>query len=73
MAKKKRKLTREEEFDILKLVLDKFLWVGVFILLYGFYYVVESSLQFGLWIVGAGALILVLFSGILIKEYEIVD
>ena len=73
MAKNKKKLTRQEEFDILKLVLDKFLWAGVIILLYGFYQVLEGPLQYGFWIMAAGAMVLVLFTGLLIKEYEILN
>ena len=42
MAKKtasngKRVMHREEEFEIMKLVLDKFLWLGVLIIGYGLY------------------------------------
>ncbi len=70
----KKKLTRSEEFEILKLVLDKFLWAGLFILLFGFYllFTDADSLSRGLWVMGAGAIILVLFMGVLIKEYEII-
>ena len=71
MANNKKTLTRQEEFEILKLVLDKFLWAGVLILLYGFYHVLEGSMQYGFWIMAAGAMLLVLFTGLLIKEYEI--
>ena len=71
--KPKKKLTRQEEFEILKLVLDKFLWVGFAIMLYGLYRTLtESSLSMGLWIMAGGALILVLLMVLLVREYEIV-
>ena len=71
MAKKKKTLTRQEEFEILKLVLDKFLWAGIIILLFGFWHVLEGSMRYGFWIMVAGAFLLTLFTGLLIKEYEI--
>ncbi len=72
MAKNKKKLTRQEEFDILKLVLDKFLWAGLIILLYGLYIIIHNSnLTYGFWIMVGGAFVLLLFMSILIREYEI--
>lgn len=68
----KRHMTREEEFDILKLVLDKFLWLGVIIMGYGFYKIItlNESLSYGFAIMLAGAIILVIFMVLLIKEYN---
>lgn len=73
-SKNKKKLTRDQEFEIMKLVLDKFLWAGLFILLYGFYTILQGAgLQYGFWVMAAGAMLFVLFMGILIKEYEILE
>jgi hypothetical protein len=70
----KKKLSRQEEFEILKLVLDKFLWVGVAIMLYGLYKTVtETSLGFGIWIMVGGAFLLVLLMVLLIREYEVMQ
>lgn len=68
----KRTITRQEEFEILKLVLDKFLWLGVLVMAYGFYRIValSESLWYGLSILAAGAAILLLFMWILMKEYN---
>ena len=68
----KRIITKQEEFEIMKLVLDKFLWLGVIIMAYGFYRLVslDESLWYGLSVLGAGALILLLFMWILMKEYN---
>lgn len=72
MKKSKRKLTLSEEFEIMKLVLDKFLWIATIILIYGIYVVIEkndfvSSLYFFI----TGIVILLLFMIMLVKEYEI--
>ena len=68
----KKKLTRQEEFEILKLVLDKFLWIGFAIMVYGLYKTVQgTSAALGLWIMAGGALILVLLMFMLLREYEI--
>ena len=68
----KKRLTEEQEFEIMKLVLDKFLWLGFAIMAFGLYKVVTDTLQAGFtWIV-TGAIILVLFLVLIVKEYEIV-
>ncbi len=71
----KKRLTRQEEFEIMKLVLDKFLWLGIFILGFGLYRLIISSgtPKENLSIVSAGAFILLLFIWIIVKEYEIVS
>ncbi|MGE0792770.1 MAG: hypothetical protein AB7V77_01160 [Candidatus Woesearchaeota archaeon] len=74
MAKQKQKkqLTRAEEFDIMKLVLDKFLLLGTFIMGLGFYMIIDGSktLSFSFLVLGAGAIILIIFAWILAKEYQ---
>ena len=68
----KRHLTRAEEFDIMKLVLDKFLWLGMAIMGYGFWTLitVSASVWQGLTILLSGAVILVLFMLLLVKEFN---
>ena len=71
-TKLKKKLTRQEEFDILKLVLDKFLWVGLAIMLYGMYRTINDiAFATGLWLMLGGALILILLMMLLVREYEV--
>ena len=72
MPAKKRVLTAEQEFEIMKLVLDKFLWLGtatialgVLVLTLGWETVPNSLL-----IVVAGAIILILFIVLIVREYE---
>jgi len=67
----KKHLSRYEEFQIMKLVLDKFLWMGVLIMAYGFYRMVAfPSISYGLSILIAGAIVLLTFMVIIVKEYE---
>jgi len=68
----KKRLTQSEEFEILKLVLDKILWLGLFIMLFGFWRVINQAVQEGILYLIAGAIVYVIFMIILTKEYEIV-
>lgn len=69
----KKRLTEAQEFEIMKLVLDKFLWLGFIVMGWGMYLslTAESILE-GVWHMIAGAVMLLLFLVIIIKEYEIV-
>jgi len=70
----KKRLTSHEEFDILKLVLDKILWLGFALLAYGYYKLVQliviPNLQ-GITFVVSGAILLAVLMFIVVKEYEI--
>ena len=73
MAKQKKRLTHSEEFEILKLVLDKFLWLGFAVMAFGLFTVLNNDFATGItWIV-VGAIVLILFMVIIVKEYEIVS
>ncbi|HLC70775.1 MAG TPA: hypothetical protein VJI32_02145 [Candidatus Nanoarchaeia archaeon] len=72
MAKHKRRMTEEQEFEIMKLVLDKFLWLGFIVMGWGMYTAISDSMILpGLWYMIAGAVLLILFMVIIVKEYEI--
>lgn len=70
----KKHLTRQEEFDILKIVIDKFLLLGIFLLGYGLFKIIESSQEFavGLAVIIGGVLLLIILTIILVKEYEFI-
>jgi len=70
----KKNLTKQEEFDIMKLVLDKFLWLGIAIMGYGFFRLVTvaDDFVFSFLIMIAGVIVLVIFMIILVKEYEFI-
>jgi hypothetical protein len=69
----KKRLTEDQEFQIMKLVLDKFLWLGFVVMGWGMYVsLTAESLMEGIWHMIAGAVLLLLFLVIIVKEYEIV-
>lgn len=70
--KQRKKLTRQEEFEILKLVLDKFLWLGIFLMGWGLFEVFNRAATSGFTLIIVGAIVLVLFLIIIVKEYEII-
>ena len=68
----KKRLTEQQEFEIMKLVLDKFLWIGFIFMLIGVYQMFATSLFDGLlWFTG-GIILLILFIILIVKEYEII-
>ena len=68
----KRRLSESQEFEIMKLVLDKFLWLGFGIMAYGLYQMYNATIPVGLsWMI-AGAVILLIFTWIIVKQYEII-
>ncbi len=74
MARKtsKKRMTEDQEFQIMKLVLDKFLWLGFIVMGWGMYLAIRDTMIFpGLWYMIGGAVLLVLFLIIIVKEYEI--
>ncbi len=66
----KRHLTSEEEFDIMKLVLDKFLWIGAALLGFGLYNVISVDLNEGLWFILTGTLVMIVFAWFVVREFE---
>lgn len=74
MVKEKKKLSPQQEFDILKIVLDKFLWIGVLVMGFGFYRLITMTASFwqNLLTLVAGVVIMLLFTWILMKEYHVV-
>ncbi len=72
MANKKH-VSVQQEFEISKLVLDKFLWLGFIVMGWGMYQSLsQASFLAGIWYMIAGAVLLLLFVIIIIKEYEFV-
>ena len=70
-GKMKKRLSEDQEFQIMKLVLDKFLWLGFGIMAFGLYQMF-NSVPIGLsWMI-AGAVVLLLFTWIIVKEYEVI-
>ncbi|MBR9677297.1 hypothetical protein GOV04_04090 [Candidatus Woesearchaeota archaeon] len=75
MVKIKKTLTQQQEFEILKLVLDKFLWLGFVIMAFGLWQLFSLGFErilTSLGIMAIGAVVLIMFMGLLLKEYELV-
>ena len=72
MAKLKKRLTQHEEFEIMKLVLDKFLWIGFAVMAFGLYTMYTAGFTQGIIVTFVGAVILVIFMVLIIKEYEVI-
>ncbi len=69
----KKRMTEEQEFEIMKLVLDKFLWLVFIVMGWGMYQSLsQASIMAGIWYLISGAVLLLLFLIIIVKEYEIV-
>ena len=68
----KKRLKPDQEFEIMKLVLDKFLWLGFIVMGWGMYLSLTQDVLAGIWHMIAGAVLLLLFLIIIIKEYEII-
>jgi len=68
----KRRLAAHEEFEIMKLVLDKFLWVGTGLMFFGLYKSIAETFMDGFWYILTGALVMLVFAWIIIKEFEAV-
>ncbi|MBI2572652.1 hypothetical protein HYV86_02220 [Candidatus Woesearchaeota archaeon] len=68
----KRQMTESQEFEIMKLVLDKFLWLGFIMMAWGMYQSLTSNtFTAGIWFMISGAVLLLLFRLIIVREYEI--
>ena len=68
----KKRLTPSEEFEVMKLVLDKFLWLGIGVMAFGLYRIFMGTTMSGFSLIIIGAIILVIFLIIVVKEYEII-
>ena len=68
----KKRLSEQQEFEIMKLVLDKFLWLGFIVMGFGVYQMFAVGIPVGLMWIVVGAILLILFMVLIVKEYEIV-
>lgn len=68
----KKRLSEQQEFEIMKLVLDKFLWIGFIFIGLGMYQMFATSVPVGLIWTIVGTLLLLLFMLLIIKEYEVI-
>lgn len=72
MAIKKR-LTPEQEFEMMKLVLDKLLWIGTIILLYGLFVLLKGgwdTIVDSVSILVVSVIVFIIFVVMLVRDYE---
>ena len=70
--KMKKRLTQSEEFEIMKLVLDKFLWLGMAMMAFGLYETfVPAKVTIGVVSFIVGVIVLLLFMWLIVREYEV--
>lgn len=70
----KKTLTQDQEFQVMLRVLDKFLWLGFAIMAYGMWLFFDHGLAeitTALSVFITGAVVLVLFMVLIIKEYRV--
>ena len=71
MATTKKRLSQQQEFEIMKIVLDKFIWLGIIIMAYGLYTMFNGVVSVGFTWMIIGAIVLILFMMLIVKEYEV--
>ncbi len=74
LRKIKRRMTPDQEFQIMKMVLDKFLWLGFIIMAFGLYLMIRAPelMYKGFTMIIAGGIVLILFTILIVKEFEII-
>ena len=74
LKKIKRRMTPDQEFEIMRLVLDKFLWLGFIIMAFGLYLMIMAPelMYKGFTMIIAGGIVLILFTILIVKEFEII-
>ena len=67
-------MTAEQEFEIMRMVLDKFLWLGFIIMAFGLYLMIRAPelMYKGFTMIVAGGIVLILFTILIVKEFEII-
>ena len=68
----KKRMTEQQEFEIMKLVLDKFLWIGIILMGIGIYFMFTKTISEGIYFMITGVVVMVLFAWIIVKEFEII-
>lgn len=68
----KKRLTSAQEFEIMKLVVNKLLWLGFIVALFGLYEWYTKGLAEGIFPLIVGVAILIVFVIVLVWEYEII-
>jgi multisubunit Na+/H+ antiporter MnhC subunit len=75
MGKKKHHLTKQEEFDLMKIVFDKFLLLSVLLMALGVYLITSaaSSFSIGFSVLGGGAIVMILFGILAVRAFNFLE
>ncbi len=70
--KNKLSLTHDEEFQIFKLIIDKYLWLGTIGIIAGLFMILNKSLDMGLGllILLVGITMLLMFTSVMLRHFE---
>jgi len=68
----KKRLSEQQEFEIVKMVFDKFLWLGFALMAFGVYKIFASGISAGLIWVISGIMLFILFIALILNEYELI-
>lgn len=66
----KRRLTEHEEFKLMQMVFDKFLWLGTGLVAFGLYSLVLRNVISAVLLIAIGLIFMLLFGWIVVKEFE---
>ena len=70
--KEKLSLTHDEEFDLFKLIIDKYLWLGTIGIIAGIYMLLDKSAEWGMGalILLVGITILLMFTSVMLRHFD---
>ena len=72
LPKQKKRLSEHEEFEIMKIVLDKFLWLGTALMGFGLYTAITGTFLDGVYSIATGAVLMLLFAWLIIREFKLI-
>ncbi|MFP4118995.1 MAG: hypothetical protein ACLFTH_02985 [Candidatus Woesearchaeota archaeon] len=74
VKKKKLRLTKDEEFQMMKMILDKFALLGVILLSLGIALLaIGTDITIGFGVLGIGVVVMLIFAWILAKEIHMLE
>jgi hypothetical protein len=70
--KQKMSLTHDEEFQLFKIIIDKYLWLGTIGIIAGIYMLLDKNVEWGMGalILLVGVTILLMFTSIILRHFD---
>ena len=71
--KDKMSLTHDEEFQLFKIIIDKYLWLGTIGIIAGIYMLLDKNAEWGMGalILLVGVTILLMFTSIILRHFDL--